>query len=691
MIKRQDTDPGTKKNAMSAGRVALRLAILGAVIVGAFAALFSRLWFLQVLASDDYRELAKENRVRFVRFEKERGRILDRDGRVLVRSRASLAVTVDRQVVDTPRKTRRLLSRLSRVLDVEVKDLKYQLRNSVESLYQPVAVAKDVSEKDANYILERRERFRGVDVVELSVRSYPYGRLAAQVLGYVGEISKEDLASPHFKRVRPRYVPGDNVGQSAIEYQYDRYLRGRPRLEKVVVNSWGQVVAPPRVTREGRPGNDLVLSLDARIQRITENALAAGINAARGAGYQAPAGGVVVMDPNNGQVLAMASYPTYDPRVLANGITPREWDALGHATETPDDDAILNRAIQSGTPPGSTFKVVTAGAAMTSGIISPYGGLDCPGSKVYPPEGGPGSQIFPNWTLSDLGWMGFPTSLEVSCDTFYYELGWQMQQRFGVEGFEGVKPQTLGEWGKSRSLRLPRGSERFQRYIRMAGFGRPTGIDLPYETSGVVPDQRWCHEQYLATKDDPYPTCQYGWLPGYTVNLSIGQGDLIVSPLQMAVTYAAIANGGKIVKPQFAMSVQTVDDAGEENVLQEFEPRVVSRLPLDEEQLSVIRQGLVQVVSSPNGTAYPAFAGFPLGQYPVAGKTGTAEIGTTGLNYAWFESYAPATSPQYVISVYLEKAGHGGESAAPVARQIYEGIWRLDKATDLRLGQDASR
>jgi penicillin-binding protein 2 len=328
---------------------------------------------------------------------------------------------------------------------------------------------------------------------------------------------------------------------------------------------------------------------------------------------------------------------------------------------------------------------------MSTGVASPYSALNCPGSVVYPPQGGPGSVVYNNWTTASFGVMGFPMSLEVSCDTFYYQLGWDLQQRFGVTQFTGVRPATLEQWGRQRRLHLPSGSERFQRYARAAGLGHTTGIDLPYEASGVVPDQSWCHDQYLATKKTPYPTCAYGWLPGYTVNMAIGQGDLTVSPLQMAVTYAAIANGGKVVRPQLGMSVDKVDASGRKHVLHRFKPHVVRKLPLDETELSVIRQGLIDVVDKPDGTAYAAFAGFPLHKYPIAGKTGTAERGTTGLNYAWFESYAPATAPKYLISVYVENAGHGGESAAPIARQIYEGIFHLDRTTALHLSQDASR
>jgi penicillin-binding protein 2 len=356
--------------------------------------------------------------------------------------------------------------------------------------------------------------------------------------------------------------------------------------------------------------------------------------------------------------------------MLADGITVKEFDVLGQGTpEDPDDDALLNRAIQNVVPPGSTFKPVTAGAAMWSGLASPYTSLDCDGSIVLPPGGGPGSVVFNNWTLADFGYMGFPESLEVSCDTFYYQLGWNLEQRFGPVNGDGT--------------------EKFQRYMRMAGFGHETGIDLRYEHSGLVPDRQWCEN---VRKETDGAICPYGWLPGYTVNMSIGQGELLVSPLQMAVTYAAIANGGDVLQPRLGLALTRTDPTGEQRVVREFKRRVVRRLPLDSAELAVIQQGLLDVTSSDQGTAASAFAGFPLHRYPVAGKTGSAQIGESELdiNRAWFAAYAPADDPKYVVAVYLNRAGHGGESAAPVARQIFEGLFRIDRKTDVELGTDAS-
>ena len=662
MIGSNDLVSSSRSDEPSVDRVKLRLAVLGVLVLVIFGALFSRLWFLQVLAADDFQVLANENRVRRIESEPPRGRILDRNGIPLVDNRQSLSLTLDREVLEQPVRKRAVLARLARLLDVKVKTFESRLADTTVSPYKPIAIANDVPLKVVQYIQFNPEDFQGIHVEKLPIRYYPQGKIAAQILGYVNEISEEQLEIDYFKKAEPDYAAGDIVGQMGLERTYDRFLRGDPKVEKVVVNS-AQKVVDSETIQEEEAGPDLVTSIDLRIQKITEDALKAGIMAAR-AEYEAPDGGVVVMDPETGEIRAMASFPTYDPSILADGITSKELKSLGQDTETGTDDALLNRPIQAGVPPGSTFKVVTGGAAMANGIATPSTVLDCPGSKQF------ADTTFFNWTSSDSGSMGFPRSLEVSCNTFYYELGWRMEDAFGA---------VLGD-----------GSEKFQDYMRTAGFGSPTGIDLPFETGGRVPDERWCQEYNEATDG---VGCAYGWLPGYTVNMSIGQGDLIVSPMQMAVTYAALVNGGKVLEPRFGAALGEPDEiTGEEEVLREFKTKVSSRLPLDAAEMGVLTDGLEDVVTGASGTASGVFSGFPLDRFPVGGKTGTAQIGSadSGLNFAWFVSYAPVTDPEYVVAVYLEKAGHGGESAGPVARQIYEGIFGVDNKTEVQLGQDAS-
>ncbi|MFN2587026.1 MAG: penicillin-binding protein 2 [Actinomycetota bacterium] len=665
-----------------ADRTVLRLAVMAVLLVAAFVALFSRLWYLQVLAVGDYRTLAKENRVRLVYSEPERGRILDRNGKVLVGNRDSLSITIDRQRIEPGSlKERKVLYEVARLLVPErlrarehkraliakVKEMREELNDATVSPYKPVAVVNDVPESVVNWIDENPEDFPGVAAEELPVRTYPHGKLAAHVLGYVGEINADELEYPEFENARPPYESGDLIGKNGVERTYDRWLRGKPQIQRKIVNSAGDVVQDAEVTQEEEPGKDLILSLDVEAQKIAEKALASGIYAARAAGEEAPDGAVVVMDPNDGGILAMASFPTYDPSMLADGLSLAEQKELHGDPSTGEDDAELNRALQAGVPPGSTFKVVTAGAALANDVASPSSYLDCPPYKKYGATGI--TTVFHNWTSVHFGSIGFPESLEISCDTFYYELGWQMEERWGAANGDGT--------------------ERFQDYMRLTGFGRETGIDLPYESEGRVPDEKWCTEY----REDGLG-CFDGWLPGFTVNMAIGQGDLVVSPLQMAVAFGAIAaDSGAVWQPHIGRQIGVPDpDSGEEEIVREIEPRAVRRLPLDAAELGVIREGLVDVVSGDNGTAAGAFAGFPLDQYPVAGKTGTAQIGSSELdvNYAWFVSYAPADDPRYVVSVYVAKGGHGGATAAPISRQIYEGLFGIDEATDVSLGHDES-
>ncbi|MGI8774163.1 MAG: penicillin-binding protein 2 [Actinomycetota bacterium] len=661
MIGPKDFLSSTNSEPPGIDRTVLRLAVFGIIVVALFTALFSRLWFLQVLASEDFSLLADENKVRRVESEPPRGRILDRNGKVLVDNRQSLSVTLDREILEQPEQTKKVLKRLSRILDIPVQEFRDRLEDATVSPYKPIALANDISKKDLLVIGENRDRLPGVDTPTLPVRTYPHTS-AAHVLGYVGEISPEQLESEYFTEGRPPYEAGDVVGKMGLERSYDRYLRGKPMVEEKIVNSAGKVVESNPI-RDEEPGKDLITSLDLRIQKITESALKAGIMAARQL-YEAPDGGVVVMDPRNGQIRAMATFPTYDPNILADGLSNKEYKMLGHESETGDDDAMLNRPIQAQVPPGSTFKTATAGAAMATGVADASTYLDCPPAVEF------GNQIFRNWSSINYGSIGFAKSLEISCDTFYYELGWMMENRWGAGNGDG--------------------SEKFQDYLRLTGFGHPTGVDIPFEASGVVPDKEWLDEYCEVVESEG---CAYGWLPGYSVNMSIGQGDLGVSPLQMAVSYAALLNGGNVLQPRFGVRLGKPDIEGVEETVREFKTKTTAQLPLDETEMEVLLQGLEDVISGPEGTARGAFAGFPLDKFPIAGKTGTAQIGSldSGKNYAWFVSYAPVKDPKYVVAVYLHKAGHGGESAAPVARQIFEGIFKVDDQADVKLGADASR
>lgn len=665
--------PAAKKEI---DKTKLRLAVLGVVVFAMFVGLFSRLWFLQVLAKEDFIRAAKDNRVRFVYTEPPRGRVLDAKNRVLVKNRTTEAATISHSLRKHPKLLDEVTKRLARYLKVPLKDIDESLKDATVSPYKPIPVVTDITERERQFILAHKaDLFPGVNIQVVPIRTYPYGGRGSHVLGWVNEITPEQLELEQFKDadVEPAYTAGDIVGQDGIELVYDEYLRGKPGVQKFVVNSAGEVVKRQLIQEESA-GADVKLSLDIKAQVMVEDALEGGLAAARGAGLPAPAGAAVVMDPKTGGVVAMASYPKYNVAASANGFSHKEWRKV-NGTKTPnnpDDDAILNRAVLAQRSPGSTFKPITMAAAMATGQATPDTTLPCPGSLTFPPDAPPGAgEPFANWTTSDLGPTDVQRSLIVSCNTYYYQLGWNMEQAFGAE-------------------------ENFQKFARLMGIGHDTGIDLPYEAPGRVPDRAWCKEAFEATKDikGARPTCADGWLPGFSVNMAIGQGDLITNPLQMAVAYGAIANGGVVLRPRLADEIAfSVDDAEEKEVLEDFQPEMKAELGLDELELGAIREGLAGVVSSAEGTARDAFSGFP---FPIAGKTGTAQLqepeGWLGgdLNDSWFISYGPTTDPKYVVAVYAEKAGNGGETAAPIAREIYEGLLGDDRTIDVTIGSDSS-
>lgn len=616
-------------------RLRLRVAFLGVVTLSLLSAIVLRLWFLQVLAADTYVQAAEENRVRIVPIEPARGRILDRNGEVLVRNRPSLVVAVRPDELQDRQAT---LERLGALLEVPLEKIEERLADKRVLPYAAIPVAKDVPESVVIYILEHREQFPGVVAETRPVRVYPKGSTAAHILGYTGEITAEQLDQPRYQG----YRPGSIAGRSGIEYAYERDLHGADGLVKLQVDAAGRVKGEPLGQQEPKPGLDVVTSIDARIQALVEESLALGLERARTIfdresqkRYLAPAGGAVVMDPRNGEVLALASFPAYDPGLFVGGISRADFDALNGDPTKP----LINRATQAQFPPGSTFKVITAAAALQDGIASRNGRYDCPPSvRLY-------DRTFRNWKSSHSGMISLPQALVESCDTVFYDFGAEFWRRFRRD--EG---------------------ERLQDVAREFGFGARTGIEIE-ESPGRVPDDRWLKTVHArAPEAFPYDL----WLPGYTINMSIGQGDLIVTPLQLANSYAAIANGGTLYKPRVGLKV--LDGEREVRVVA---PEKMRDVAVSAPHLETIRRGLDGVATS--GTARGAFLGFPLSTVPIAAKTGTADVQSIPRKqpYAWFVAYAPARDPQYVVAVMLEEAGHGGETAGPVARRILEGIFEL--------------
>lgn len=638
--------------------VALRVAIMVGIAVVLFAIILFRLWFLQILSGQQFVAQANDNRLRSVKIVAPRGMITDRNGEVIVQNRPGLAVglrlmdvpagQLDSEVVD-----------LARVLHMKPGKVRTKivahLRPSwpVKPTGEPlvpvgwaavvdgkvasldlVVVKEDAKRKVVSYLLEHRLSFPGVEIPKSYLRDYPRGDLAAQLLGNLGEVNKEQLKERRFKG----YAPGDMVGYSGLEWSYDRWLRGRDGVEKVEVDAHGRpkAHAPVPGGRLPEPGDTLVTTLDAKVQARAEEALRYGIHLANVNGEVAANGGAaVVLDARNGQVLAMASNPTFDPSVFVGGLSVKDNKKLQdpHANYP-----LLDRAIMESKAVGSTFKPIDAVAALEEGVITPSTAFFCNGGYIAP--GTLDKHVFHCWALDGHGTLSLVPAIIQSCDVYFYNVGYAFYLRKGTE---------LEDW----AMRL--------------GMNKPTGIDVPGEVSGRVPTPDW-KDQYFKTEIDKL------WKPGDSILLAVGQGNMEATPLQLATSYAAIANGGSIVRPHLGLKV--VDPQGK--TVRDLEPGKPRRVDISQGTLATVRQGLVGAANSASGTSVGVFGGYP---QTVAGKTGTAEVYDSSVmhnvNYAWYASYAPANDPKYVVVVMIEKGGHGGAVAAPAARLIYDQLFGL--------------
>jgi penicillin-binding protein 2 len=608
-------------------RAGSRLKILAFVVTFMFLALSTRLWFLQVLAGPQHERDARDNSLRTVTTDALRGDILDRAGRRLVRNRISLEVRIKRD--DLGNEAEATLTNLSEILGVPAQELGAELDTNLYYSYQPVPVAEFVPEEVYFKVREEPEKYTGVEVVEQSVRSYPQGPLGAHLVGWVGQINAEELGDRRFAG----YGPSDLVGKAGIEAAYERWLRGKPGEERFLVNSDGEVLRefdpkPPE------PGHDLRLSLDLNVQRIVEDELAAGIQRTRtvydessGRNLDANAGAVVVIDPDTGGIVAMASWPTFQPSWFVRGLTEAQRFQLFESTRAP----MLNRATQITYGPGSTFKPFVALAALKEGIASMGGYYDCPAEYVHP--GDESGTIFHNWDGTGAGSLSISQGLKVSCDTQYYK------------------------WGSDFYFKDARtNKQELQRRVKQWGFGRPSGVDLPAEAAGTVPDRT-----YVADHRSRYPD---GWIPGIDILLAIGAGEMKATPLQVAQAFAAIASG-KLCRPHL---VARIED-GEGNAVKKIGGRC-RPLPYTRPELDYVREALRSVTEG--GTASSVFARCSL---DVAGKTGTAER-PPFQDTSWFAGIVPSDRPQYVVVATVEQGGFGAETAAPIVRNIMSRIYR---------------
>jgi penicillin-binding protein 2 len=625
-------------------QMVFRIGILGFLALAAFGVLFFRLWALQVLSGTQHLRAAENNQLRTIRIEAARGPIVDRRDRPIVDNEAATAIRV--WPGDLPEKgAYGQLKRLARILHVPLTDITKQIEEHRGDPVTPVTVKEDATEAEVQFLVERQREFPGVRPADTYIRRYRYGDLAPQLLGNVGEISPEQLKG------RRGYLPGDRIGQGGVEAAYDKFLRGQTGLHLLRVDSLGRPISDPLPAADSIPGHTLKLTLDAELQRAAQGAVVHGIELALDEGsWNANAGAIVALDPRDGEILALASHPTYDPEVFVDPRKRRQLQALLDPKTAEDANfPVLNRATSGLYPPGSTFKPVTALAAMQEHILAPYDAIPCTGYvDMF-------KQRFRNWNPFANEAMTLPTALAESCDTYFYEVGKRFYQ-----------------------LPADRGQP-LQRWATTFGFGKQTGIDVGSEEPGLVPTFKWKQETFTTE-------IERLWKPGDSIQLAIGQKDLQVTPLQMARFYALIANGGKLVTPHVVSAVQQGDSRGGPTgplTLRRFDAPV-KELALDQGAIQVIREGLYDATHAPDGTSSGIFGHFPVA---IAGKTGTAErqIQITKdfaplMDTSWWCGFGPFDKPELVVCAVIENGGFGGEAAAPAALRVFEAYFGKEAA-----------
>lgn len=641
----------------------IRLTVINLLILSLLATLFGRLWYVQVLAGNEAQALAERTSIRFVYEQAPRGFIFDRNGETIARNRTALTVALDVSGVPKDRKEQ-VIRDLATALDMEPSEVREIVEDPRIGPHTPRPIGIDIDKDVVIYLQEHPERFPGVTHLEIPVREYPGGAMAAHVVGHIGEISEEQLekrrdeqdeAEEQGTTVR-EYRPGDLVGKVGVERAYEDWLAGKVGVRKIAVDVRGERVqdfgyqAPER-------GWDAILTLDAKLQAAAEQALEQGIATARGLTdpdsgkrFKAPAGAIVALDPRNGEILALASLPDFDPNLFV-GSTPRREIAKLNA---PDSNMpFLNRAIAEAVPPGSAFKPLTAAAAFTIDRNLENRTFQCPGFLKI------GTRVFRDWTPDGHGTVGLSRSLAESCDIVYYTLGVELDQR-------------------RRELR----QEHLQDVARRFGLGRLTGIDLLGEADGLVPDAEWKWNRFSYAQ-----TFDRRWFPGDAANLAIGQGFLQTTPLQLAVAYSAVANGGTVYRPhvlkclaQLNVSRPTVVDEAcrSGTVPKAASPKVIERVDIAPGVFSLIESGMSGTVRD-EGTAAAAFTNFPLDKVFVAGKTGTAQM-KPKQPFSWFAAIAKAGDKEVVMVALVEEAGTGSQIAAPIVRKAIEEYFNVPKA-----------
>ncbi|MBF8187797.1 penicillin-binding protein 2 [Nonomuraea sp. K274] len=666
-------------------RMRARLLVLHVLVVTMLVVLAGRLWQVQVVRGQEFVTRATETRTRAVIVPAVRGQILDSSGRPLVRNKTALVVSVDRTILSRmPDGGVEVLRKLSKVLGKPVPDLQQRITPCgpgirkpcwTGSPYQPVPLDEKVDTREALQILERQEEFPGVTAEIHSVRQYPGGRAGAQMLGYLQPVTEAELEER--EGLKASFSGVDLAGRDGLEYVYDDALRGKSGLRRVQVDRMGKALGlEEQVTPV--PGDHLVTSIDSRIQAVVEKALGKAMKSAPAA----DGGAGVVLDARTGRVVALASAPGYDPAIWGGGISARGYQWL---LSEKSGKPLVSRAINGQFAPGSTFKISSVASMLRAGY--PLNGTySCPGSVAV------GGRAFNNFRGIPLGTLTLHTALVKSCDTIFYRAAYE---------------QYLKDGGRTPK-KAPK--EVFANTARAFGFGRPTGVDLPGESGGRIPDRAWKKDLWNRTSAvtcersrKGYPeekdrsraeflkrlaleNCTEGFLlrPGDSANFSIGQGDVLVTPMQLARAYMALVSDGKVRSPRIGWAQVRPDG----KVVKTIPVPVVGKLPISEKERRYIKNALSQVAA--DGTAAGAFAGFPMDKIRIGGKTGTAEVWGKQ-DTSWFASFAPTRNPQYVVVVMVSQGGMGAQTAAPAVREIYEGIYGIKRQAAVPGGRLTTR
>jgi penicillin-binding protein 2 len=660
-------------------RARLSLLVVQIFIFSLLFGLMGRLFYLQVAAGPKYRDAALSIQSRDVVSPATRGLIVDSSGVPLALNRVGVAITIDRTKLDRqPDKGIAVLRSLSTLLQIDYKDLYQRTRLCGElakgqragcwtgSRFQPIPLTKEADPELALRIVERPDQYPGVSATPVSIRNYPAnaGANAAHLLGYVGPLTERDLSGANGRS----YFRSESIGKAGLEIQYDEYLRGSPGIKTVIVDRKEAVTS---TTQNSKPvaGNHLVTSIDVRVQAAAESALADAVRRARSLGYPSDGAAAVVMDVRNGQIIALASHPTYDPNSYERGLTVAE--AKNLYSEKAGVPA-LSRALQGLFAPASTFKAVSTVAAANAGY-------DLNASYDCPSEVEVGTRAFQNFESKALGRISLKKAIAVSCDTIWYRIAFDEWLRDG-----GLKPKSNA-------------NDYFFKAAKGFQVGVKTGIDLPSESSGRLADREWRKSWYQQNKDFycnykerasksqqtaflvqlAYENCLDGdkIRAGDAVNFSIGQGDTVISPLKLAQMYAAIANGGTILKPTIAKAIVKTDGT----IIKEFKPEKLGVIPADKETIKFLQGSLREVVVS--GTGAGAFNSFPV---PVSGKTGTAQVfgrnsnGSAKADTSWFASYGPTNKPRFVVVMMVSQGGFGASVSGIGSRKIYETLFGVE-------------